>query len=116
MVKTQTMMNALDKYKSIKNCIYIFYNRKRWYRVEKLPFSNAGRVEGQNVFTGSPGVPQFVANAIITPYDAWKQLIHKTIVRTIMKYANEEAKSFFIALQYAHGVNGKNHLVHFFVG
>ena len=36
---------------------------------KKLPFSNAGRVEGRNVFKSSPGVPRFVANAIITPYD-----------------------------------------------
>ena len=56
----------------------------------ELPFSNAARAEGQNVFTGSARLPRLLANAIITPYDAWKQLIHEAILRTITKCLNEE--------------------------
>ena len=92
-----------------------------------MPFSNAGKVEGQNIFKGSPGVPRFVANAIITPYDAWKQLIHENILRTITNYSNEESTrpgeedfglnlkelEVSIALQYARGVYEKNQQINF---
>ena len=85
------------------------------------------RTATHNVFTPSPGVPRSVLCTITTPYDAWKMFIYESILRSITKFTTDEAVrcgdvdfsltldelESFIALQYARGVYGKNHLVAF---
>ena len=91
------------------------------------PVTLAGRTQARNVFTSTPEVTRSISNAITSPYCAWKHFIHETILRSIVKFTNEEATrrgdrefclsadelELFIALQYARGLYGKNHPVHF---
>ena len=91
------------------------------------PTSVVGRTPAHNVYTGASAVPRQVLQSISKPYDAWKHFIPEVFLRSIVKYATEEAHrsgdinfsltlselEAFIALQYSRSLYGNNHPVWF---
>lgn len=81
-----------------------------------------GRTEQRNVFRETPGLKTSVSRSINTPYDAWKCFINEPILRHIQRCTNNFAPELeltlsqlenFIGLQYARGIYGNHHSVHF---
>ena len=81
----------------------------------------SGKMQTGNVFTSTPGVAHSISSAISLPYCAWKHFLYQTILHSIVKFTNVEAKrwgdrDFCVSvdeLQNAQGLYGKNHPEHF---